>query len=150
MLNLRVIVTEMPIYLRRASLRLSRLSTLRQPLRKTARHMARKFRRIFYSARERANRGIAWPNRTRAYKWPLMRKTGTLSESFEYEAKSDTTAKIWTAVPYAIYHQEGRPDQGLPQRKFMNVVKSDAEFMKNQIRRHLMLKNFKEDDGSAE
>ena len=150
MLNLRVKVPEIKLHIRRANLRLSRLSKLRQPLRKTARHIAKKYRRVFYSASLRADRGIPWPNRKRAYKWPLMRKTGRLSESFEYEAKSETRAEIWTAVPYAIYHQEGRPEQGLPQRKFMNIVKSDAEFMKNQLRRHLMLKNLTTDDGSAE
>ena len=96
---------------------------------------SKQFRPIFWYARERlalANAenfgagglptGRRWEPRSRAYPWPIMRRTGTLMGSLTSlfgppNEVNDTSAEFGTSVEYAKFHQYGTTK--MPARKIV-------------------------------
>lgn len=116
---------------------------MRTPLRQAAQQLRRNYRKVHFSETFRAERGLHWPPRKRRYPWPIMRKSGTLANSYMDELIDNMKAKVYTKVPYAWPHHTGAPSINLPMRRTMTIIRKDVDDLKDRIKKHLRLRGIK-------
>lgn len=112
-----------------------RAKNLKSPLKQSAEYMES---RIDQNYSGRGSLWGKWKNRSKAYPWRILEKTGAMRSGFRSRVDS-RQAEISNTQPYFKYHQSRAPrTTSLPRRVMMAVQAQEATDIVRIFQRHIM------------